>query len=128
MAEAADGEEDVGEELIPQAQPARVARRFLLRFDSAEFDSRRSLGRRARQAAPLEVVGAEGDVAPELRVHLALERGTSEQVAQQRSCAEGHRSHSDSGVARNAADMAATIWSQLDRSSRSCFRPAGVSV
>src|SRR5690348_11773079 len=128
VSDAAHREREVGAELLPQPQPARVARRFLLRFDTAELDTGRTLGGVARQAAPLEVVGAMLDVAPELLVHLTLERRAAEEVADSRADAADERPHNDLGVARSAAVMPATTCSQLERSVRSCFRPSVVSV
>src|SRR6185437_12437161 len=105
-----------------------IARGFLLRLHAPELDARRALGDIAREPAPLEVVGAMLEMALELVVHLALDRGRGEQAARDGAEAGEARVHSDSGVARSAAVMPATTCSQLDRSSRSCFRPSGVSV
>src|SRR2546423_1778860 len=124
--EAARRELDVGAELLPETQSARVARRLLLRFHAAELGAGRTLRSLPRQAAPLEVVRTMVDVAPELLIHLALERRAADEVAYYRPGAADTCSHSDSGVARSAAVMLATTCSQLERSSRSCFRPAGV--
>ena len=81
MPEAARRELDVGAELPPQTQSARVPRRLFLRFHAAELGARRTLRGVPRQAAPLEVVRTMLDVAPELLVHLALERRAADEVA-----------------------------------------------
>ncbi len=135
MRDAAGSEGDVGANLVPRAEAACFARGVLLSLDPAEFDARRALGDLSRESAPLEVVRTMRDVAPELVVHLALERPPADEVTKHRSCATDHGgesggdggAHSDSGVARSAAVMPATVCSQLERSSRSCLRPAGVS-
>src|SRR5579884_2447658 len=126
--ESARREDDVAADLLPPLDAARVARRLLLRFHAAELDSRRTLGRFARHAAPLEIVRAELDVARELVVHVALERVAADEMASECTNAPYKKSHSDAEVARRAAVIPATTCSQLERSSRSAFRPSGVSV
>ena len=131
MRDPARRERDVGAELVPAAESAGVAGRVFLRLDSAELDARRAFGGFSRKSALLEVVRPMRDVAAELVVHVALDRAPADELAQRRSRAidrsEDSGDHSDSGVARSAAVIAATICSQLERSSRSCLRPAAVS-
>src|SRR5690348_626281 len=112
VADAAHRERDIGSQLFPRAQRARVTRRLLLRFDAAELDARGTLGGVACQAAPLEIVCAVEDMAPVLLVHLALQRGAIEEVTQDRASAVHEYSHNVPGVARSAAVMPATTCSQ----------------
>jgi hypothetical protein len=81
MPESARREHDVTAELFPPAQSACVARRLLLRFHTAELDPRRTLGRVAGHAAPHEIIRADPNVARELFVHVALERGAAGEMA-----------------------------------------------
>src|SRR4051812_23069049 len=125
--DAARRECNVGAELVPCSQPARVARRLLLRLDPSELDACRALSVFARQPASFQIVRAKRDVASKFGVHVVLHRGSAENASRKGADAQQKVAHNDSGVASNAAVMPATMCSQLDRSSRSCLRPAGVS-
>src|SRR5689334_13752549 len=104
-------ERDIRPQLLPEPQAARVARRFLLCFDTAELDACRTQRGLGRHPAPCEIVGAQLDVAPELLVHVALERRAVEHVPEDGADTADEHVHIESGVASRAAVIPATTCS-----------------
>jgi len=123
----AECERDVGAKLVPESHATRIARRVLLRFDAAELHTRGAFRLMSRQTGSLEVLGAQIDVVLKLGIHLAFIIASPDDVASECAHTGQGIAHIDSVVARSAAVIPATTSSHIDRSSRSCFRPAGVS-
>ena len=127
MTQPAEGELDVGAQLVPQPNPTNIAHGLLVYLDAAEVDARSAFRVLTRQTSPLEIVGAVRDVALKLLIHVAFHRAAVEQMPQEGAHAVDGFRHRESGVARSAAAIAVTRSCQLERLARSCCLPAGVS-